>query len=235
MTDTFRTEITADRAQYDATMDGMAQKALTASQAAASAIRASFRNIDMNPFVAGMNASFDVVKKGVESVRGVLAGLAAAGAGAAFFVKLADNAEKATLQTEVLARTLGVTTQEASALKIALGDIGVGTDDYATMVGKLTVKLRDNEERCNALGVVTRGANGQLLSTEEIVQNSLAALNQFTEGTDRNLASTEFFGRGWGEVVKLMRLTPQAMEEARAKAAELQLTVGPEGVERAHA
>jgi len=221
--------------QFDATMDGMAQKALTSSQAAASAIRASFLNIDMNPFVAGMNSTFDVIKEGAKAVRGVLAGITAAAGGAVGFVKLADDSEKATLQVEVLARTLGVTTQEASALRIALNDIGVGTDDYTTMVGKLTVKLRDNEERFNMLGVVTRGANGELLDTREIVQNSLAALGKFTEGTDRNLASTELFSRGWAEVVKLMRLTPQAMEEARAKAAELQLTVGPEGVERAHA
>src|SRR5882672_7036068 len=235
MADTFRTEITADRAQYDATMDGMAQKALTSSQAAASAIRASFLNIDQNQMVAGFNASFDVIKKGAESVRGVLAGIAAVAAAAAGFVKLADDSEKATLQVEVLARTLGVTTQEASALKIALNDIGVGTDDYTTMVGKLTVKLRDNEERFNQLGVVTRGANGELLDTREIVQNSLAALTDFTIGTDRNLASTELFSRGWADVVKLMRLTPEAMEQARTKAAELQLVIGPEGVERAHA
>src|SRR5258706_15730759 len=112
MADPLKTEITADRAQYDAVMDGMAQKALTSSQAAASAIRASFMNIDHNPTVAGFNATFDVLRKGAESVRGVLAGVAAAVGVAAGFVKLADDVERATLQTEVLARTLGITTQE---------------------------------------------------------------------------------------------------------------------------
>jgi len=108
------------------------------------------RNIDMT--VVGDERLLDVKKAGV--VRGVPR--CRSWSRRRVLREARGQRGKATLQTEVLARTLGVTTQEASALKIALGDIGVGTDDYSTMVGKLTVKLRDNEERFNALGVVTR-------------------------------------------------------------------------------
>jgi hypothetical protein len=208
---------------------------MTSSQAAASSIRAAFVNVDMNPFVAGMNSTFDAVKKGAVAVRGVLAAAAAGAAGLGVFVKLADDAERATLQTEILARTLGITTQEAAALKLVLNDIGVGVDDYTALVGKMTVKLRENEQSFNALGMVTRGANHELINGREAVDNALAALLKFKEGNDRNLASTVLFGRGWSEVVKLMRLTPEAMQAARVKAEELQLSIGPEGVERAHA
>jgi phenylpyruvate tautomerase PptA (4-oxalocrotonate tautomerase family) len=120
-------------------------------------------------------------------------------------------------------------------LRIALGDIEVKSEDYTTMTAKMVTKLRENEERFNELGIKTRGANGELLDTEQIMRNALSAMQAFKEGTDRNLASSEIFGRGWNEVHKLMRLTPEIMEQARVKAEELQLTIGPEGVARANA
>jgi len=235
MTDQFRTDITADSSQYDATMDGMAQKALTASQATASAWRESSIQIgrSIGDSFKGMNAHFDALKGTAFAMRGVFAEVGKVAAAAFGLVKMATDTARVTQEVQLLASALGITTEEATGLRIALGDVGLTSDDYTAMVGKLVTKLRENEERFDELGIKTRGANGELLNTEEIVRNALSALEAFKGGTDRNLASSEVFGRGWNEVNKLMRLTPEIMEEAKQKAAELQLTVGPEGAERA--
>ena len=228
----FHTEITASASQFNAEMDAAAQRAITDAQRMQSSWREGFYQMGQN--AAGMskqmNSQFDGVRKMIESFRGPLAILATMIAGATFLNKFASDASKATVETEKLASTLGTSTQEASALKIALDDIGVETETYTGMVSKMMVKLREGEERFNALGVKTRGANGDLLSTDQIVQNALQALLKFREGTDRNLAATEFFGRGWQEVNRVMKLTPEVMEAARQKARELELEIGPEGV-----
>lgn len=227
----FHTEITASATQFNAEMESAAQRMITDGQRMQSSWREGF--IQMGQAGGGMaknlNTQFDQVKQTIKDFRGVLAGATAVIGGAAFLVKFANDASKATKETENLAKVLGTTTQEASALKTGLDDIGVGTDVYTGAVSKLTTGLRENEGRFNELGVKTRGANGNLLSTDQIMQNAFKALLKFKEGTDRNLASSELFGKSWQEVNRLMKLTPEVMEAARAKSVELQTQVGPEG------
>lgn len=231
----FHTEITADASQYNAEMEAAAQRTISDGQRMQSGWRESMVRMGQGvaESVRGMNTHFDGFKGAILALRGPLAILAATIAKAAFFKIMADHSAEAAQKTVDLARMMGITTQEASALKIALGDIGLTTDSYTGMVSKMVTKLRENEEGFNRMGVVTRDANGNLLDTQTITQNALRALLEFKEGTDRNLASSAMFGRGWEEVNRLMRLTPAVMEEARRKAEELQTQVGPAGAERA--
>lgn len=231
----FHTEITASATQFNAEMEAAAQKMITDGQAMQSSWREGFIQMGQSGagFAKQMNGAFDQVRDSVKAFRGILAGASAIIGGAAFLTKFTNDASRATIETGNLARMLGTTTQEASALKVALDDIGVETGTYTGAVSKLTTGLRENEGRFNELGVKTRGANGNLLSTDQIMQNAFRALLKFSEGTDRNLASTELFGKGWQEVNRLMMLTPEAMEAARIKSVELQTQVGPEGAARA--
>ena len=231
----FRTDITADPTQFNAAMEAMAQKAMTESQRMQSSMRESFAKIGdaAREGIGQANAHFDNLKAAVEKVRGVFLAVGAVVTGGAMFGKLVEDSAKATDETRKLSLMLGITLEKASALRTALGMIGMGADEYTSAVAKMTMKLRDNEERFNDLGIATRGSNKELLSGEEVMQNSLKALLQYKEGTDRNLASTEIFGKGWAEVVNLMRLTPAVMEAARQKVEELQTTVGPDGAARA--
>lgn len=237
MADQFRTDITADRTQYDAAMDGAAQKALTTSQAVASSFRES--SIQMGRAMAetmkGMNAQFDELKSTVKMLRGLWAAVGALVGGAVLFGKATAETARMTQEAMLLSQALGVTTEEARTLVIALGDIEIKSEDYTAMMSKMIAKLRENEERFNELGITTRGVNGELLDTAQIMRNALSALEAFKAGTDRNLASSEVFGRGWDQVNKLMRLTPEVTELARQKMQDLQTTIGPEGVERARA
>lgn len=233
----FRTEITADRAQYDATMDAAAAKAMTTGQAMSSAMRESSVKMlaSLKEANAGMNAHFDGIKDAVTSIRGAFAAVTAVLAGGALFKKTIEGTREMVAEVLLLSRMLGVTAREASALRSALNVNGIEAESYTTMIGKLTMKLRENEERFNELGAVTRGSNRELLNGQVIMQNTLQALLKFKEGTDRNLAATEFFGKGWNEVVKLFKVTPEAIEEARQRVEALQMEIGPEGVARARA
>lgn len=237
MADNFRTEITADKTQFDATMDAAAAKAMSMSQAMGSAMREASVKMQTAFKEANdaANKQFDGIVSAVSKIRGAFAAIGAVIGGGAMFGKMIDSSKEMTAEVVQLARMLGVTVEQASALRGALNANGIETDSYTSMVAKLTMKLRENEERFNDLGIKTRGANGELLSGDEIMQNSLQTLLQFKEGTDRNLASTEIFGKGWNEVVKLFKITPEAIEEARQRMIDLQTQIGPEGEARARA
>ncbi len=231
----YHTEVTADVSPFNKAMDEAAQKAVSDAQRIQSAWRESFYQMGQNA-AGGLKqtqTAFDTIKEGIKGLRGVVAAAGGAIATGLFLKKLTDDSMKATIETEKLAIMLGINTLQASALKVALSDIGSDTDNYVGAVSRLTVGLRENEDRFNALGVKTRDQNGNLLSTEEIMRNAFSAAMKFKEGTDRNLVSTELFGKAWTEVQRLMKLTPAVMEEARQKAAALETTIGSEGVDRA--
>lgn len=233
----FRTEITADKTQFDASMDAAAAKAMSTSQAIASAMRESSVKMQQSFKEANdnVNKQFDGIVAGAQKIRGAFAAIAAVVGGGAIFGKAVDTSKQITGEVMQLARTLGITSEQASTLRSALDRNGIGAEDYTAMIGKLTIKLRENEERFNELGVKTRGSNNELLNGQQVMDGSLQALLKFKEGTDRNLAATELFGRGWNEVIKLFKVTPAEIAAAQERIEDLQLTIGPDGVARTRA
>ena len=230
----FRTDITANTTPLTAAMQSAVDRVISDSQRMQSSFRETFSKIgdSVKETFNQMNSSFDGFVGGVNKIRGVLLAVGAVIAGGAMFGKAITQTAEMTEETRKLSTMLGITLEAASALRIAISDIELTTDDYTGMVAKMTMKLREGEDRFNELGIKTRGANGELLDTEQITTNALDALKNFKEGTDRNLASTELFGKGWDHVNKLLRLTPEVMEEARQKAVSLELQIGPEGAAR---
>jgi hypothetical protein len=181
--------------------------------------------------VESMHESLEQVTETIEKMKSAFMAATAVFAGGEMFEHAVETSQELGISMGRMAATLGISTQAASTLKEALGMVGVGTDDYMGSVQRLTMQVRNNEERMNALGMVTRDANGNFVNTEQLVQNALSALMQFKEGTDRNLASSEMFGRSWAQVQDLLRLSPEVMEEAKKSAQELGLSIGPEQVE----
>lgn len=233
----FHTEVTADAAQFNAEMERSAQNMLNEGQRMQSDWRSSMFGMGQaaGDMVRRTNDQFDTLKNAVVKLRGIGSAIGAALFGGKGIGHMVDGSAEAAIATEKLALVLNTTTQEAKATHIALSDILVDAGVYTTAVERLTTAVRDNEERANALGVVTRDQQGNWVSTADLVQNALKALMDFKAGTDRNLASSELFGKKWSELHGLLRLTPEVMEAARVKAEALETVTGPEGVARARA
>lgn len=68
------------------------------------------------------------------------------------------------------------------------------------MVGK----LRTNEDGFNELGIATRNANGEMLSTEEIFWNAANALSAMENETERDIAAQELFGKSAAELAGIL-------------------------------
>lgn len=155
-------------------------------------------------------------------------GLFAAGGIAAQAVQ---GTVRMTSEAMKLATQLGTTTNEASILAIALGDVYVSTDTYSGAVSMLNRQVRTNEEGLRKMGLEVRNTDGSYKSNAQIMKEALGVMASYREGTDRNLASQVLFGRGASETQGLLKLTGDVMDGAREKAERLGLVIGKDDVE----
>lgn len=180
--------------------------------------------------IAGMQQQFEGLTGKLSIVQSRFIALGAIIAGGALFKHAVEDVTQLTRETEKLAEKLGITTEEASALTVALDDIGSSTEVYSSAATHLTRSLRSNEDGLNKLGLVTRDANGNARNQNELLRDALKLMSDYKAGTDRNIAAQQFFGRGSSEVARLQRLNNEVMEESRIKASRLGLTITGETV-----
>lgn len=214
-------KIIADSSPLKPGMDQAANDVEKASERMRSAVA------NMNTAVASEMSSLTST---LGNVRGMLAGVISVLAGGSFFKSAVEETRKLTGEANGLAKALGISTTEASALNVALGDIYSSSETFIGASQQLSRQLRTNEDGLNAMGLKTRDANGDFRNLKDLMFDAISVLRGYKEGTDRMLAAQEMFGRGGAEVMSMLKLTSEAMDEARQKADELGLTVGSENV-----
>ena len=198
---------------------------------------------DVNPFEAAMRRMVDAAKEGEGGVSTALTGLAghAQGLKVAFgvlssiasgaFLKEAITATTTMTEKAMdLSRALGVSTNEARLIQMALEDIGADAGEFEAAAKGMVKKLKENEETMNAMGLATRDAAGNLRPMNDLVTDGIQVLGTYKEGADRALASQELFGKGIDASSKLMLYNKEVVEENRAAMTELGLEVGENSV-----
>lgn len=179
---------------------------------------------DMERNLGTLQAAFGKIQSAMAAMTAVLAG------GAAFKASI-DATVDLSKQSEILGRNLGIGATEASVLKTALGDVYATEEQVTAATGKITQALNTNEAAFGRLGVKTRDSNGNFRNSLQILLDVNQRLNQLKEGTDRNVAGVQIFGRSWSTIEPLLRLNADAMESARQKAEDLGILIGQEDVE----
>lgn len=190
---------------------------LKASLAEASASIKTF-SAEAKTSIEGVGVAFETLNK-------FMLGFAAIVAGGAIFKEVIGSTVKWRDEVLGLSKQFAITIQEASGLAVALGNIGSSTDSYRDAATKLDRQVKSNEDRVNALGLVTRDANGAFLSQQQLMTNALNTLRQYKEGTDRNIASQYLLGRGAGDTAKLLRLTAEEIKEGTEDAEKFGLVL----------
>lgn len=162
---------------------------------------------------------------------GAAAGLVTAAlAGGALFKETVSTTKEVVGEVVKLSKALGITSEDASVLRVALDDAFVTSDEYAAAASRLTKQLVKNEEAFRDLGVETRGPNKEFRSTVEIMADVNSRLMEFKEGTDRNIEGIKIYGKGWDEARKTLKLTAEGMTEAKKRAEELHLVMGDDKI-----
>lgn len=179
--------------------------------------------------ISQMNSAFSGLQNAISSIGKALPliGTAIAGAlsveGFRSAITAALSYNESILQ---LSRTMGMSTESASVMSVALRMIGSSSEAYTSANLKLDRQVKTNEESLNQLGMATRAGNGALLSQEQLFKNAVATMGTYKEGADRNQFALYAFGRSANDVSNFLRLNDTVMKEAAAVAQQYGLVVG---------
>lgn len=199
---------------------------------------------NINPFEQAMRRLVDAAKTGelgvgsalgglaggpLAGLKNAFAGIAAVLSGGFMTVAIRDTAAM-TESSMDLSRALGITTNEAKAVQMAMQDIGAKAGEYEGAAKGMTRQLKENEDAMNQMGLVTRDAAGNLRPLNDLVLDGIQVLGTYKEGTDRTMAGQVLFGRVVDASGKIMLYTAEVMQENQRAMQELGLEVGENAV-----
>ena len=134
-------------------------------------------------------------------------------------------------EADSLGRKLGTTATNANDIAAALGNIYVSTDEYTSAAKGMEKILNTNEASLKKLGITTRDVNGNLRPLNDLMLDGIKVVNDHKAGIDRNITSTQIFGKAIQDGSRLLELNKQRISEGTAENERYGLVVGVEAVE----
>lgn len=171
----------------------------------------------------------------LDKFKSALAAASAVLAGGAMFKASIGAANEWNAQVAGLAKSMGTSTEKASVMAVALQHLGIDADLLGKASLALSRNLASNEEAFTDLGVRTRDASGALLPAGEIMASVNSKLAQMKNGVEQNIAGMSVYGKAWGELRGVLKLTSEQLAEAEKKAKALGLVIGPEAAAQSRA
>ncbi len=169
----------------------------------------------MSVSLRGIGQAFGVVT-GV--VAGAAAGFVAAANRAAAF---ADDIDKAALRTRL-------SRDSVQELRFVTDQLGGSFGNIETAVQGMTMRLAGAEQGAERqteafarLGIQLRDNQGELRATEDLLFDSLSALQGVTNETERSVLAQELFGRSAATLGPILSAGAGSVDELRQKAHDL--------------
>lgn len=185
--------------------------------------------------VGDMKSHFNSLNSVVDTVKTHWLGIVSVLGGGKLFKDVIDGTLEWTLDVVQLSKRLGITTEQASGLNVALEHLHISADEYGTIVSKVTRQMRTNDQAFESLGIRTKDQNGQWRNSQDVMADVIAKLNSMQAGTDRNVAAQALMGARVGNINMLLRLNADMLKESAEKAEKYHLIVGPEGAAKVRA
>jgi hypothetical protein len=177
-----------------------------------------------------IETAFSSVGNMMGKLTGMIGGLTAVLAGGAAFKEVVSASNAWNGEAKKLSMTLGVTTQQASVMMVAMRHLGIDSDLMTMAASKLSKQVITNSDAFAKLGVKVKDTNGQYRPMTEIMAEVNDKLKEIKNPIEQNNVGLQVYGKSWAELRGTLKLTSDEIEKARAKAENLGLVVGPEGV-----
>lgn len=157
---------------------------------------------------------------------------AAAGFGTALLgnaVKAAQTADDlATLSTQT-----GLTVEEIQKMQYASDLVDVSTEDMMGSLKKLTQQMGKDADVFDTLGVSIYDSNGEMRNATDVWYESLKALSQVSNETERDALSMELFGKSAASLTGIIDDGGAAMQALGQEAEDLGLVMSGDAVNSA--
>src|SRR5690606_24100335 len=167
-------------------------------------------------------------KRAVQMGAAVGAAVVAAGTALAVMVKQSINSMD---DLTKLAQSVGTTTEELSALTYAADLSGVSQDNLGTALTRLTKNASDAaqgigeaQKGFNALGISVKDAEGNLKSSDQLLQEVAGKFAQFEDGANKTALAVNLFGKSGADLIPLLNAGAEGIQDMKDEAEELGLT-----------
>jgi hypothetical protein len=183
----------------------------------------------------------ELKKVGSAAFKGIAVGIAATGAAAVGagvgFTVLASKFASTADEIDKTSMKLGVTTDAYQELKFAMGQVGVTQSNFEKGLGRLNQRLADTETNekyrtaIQNLGIATEDATGKTRNADEVFMETVQALHEMENSTDRAAKAQEIFGtRTARELLPAIEAGGESIEKLRNEAHELGAVISEDGV-----
>lgn len=170
-----------------------------------------------------------------------VAGVAAVGAGAAATGKkiwdMAQDTAAATDAIDKQSQAIGLSREAYQEYDYILSQSGMDISAMTGVTKKLTQQMDAVTEgnklataNFEKLGVSIYDSNGKLKSQEQMLAESISALQGMEDGTEKARLATELFGKQGQTLMPLLNGEASSMEELRQKAHDLGMVLDDEAV-----
>lgn len=164
----------------------------------------NFGSVAKQQVIAAGNSMKDVgdkisgVGRKLQPVSAAAAGMVAALTGMAY--KAVTSAD----DLNTLAKQTGFTTAELQKMQYAADRIDVEMETITGAAARMTKQLGSSEDKFTNLGVATRDVDGNFRATSEIFYDTVAALSQIQNETERDTVAMDIFGRSANELAGII-------------------------------
>ena len=159
--------------------------------------------------------------------------MAAAGVGAAML----GNAYKAAQSADdlnTLSKQTGFTVEELQKMQYASDLVDVSMDTMTGSVQKLTKNMSSGSDVFETLGVSITNADGSMRSATDVWYDSIAALSQIQNETERDALSMQLFGKSAMDMAGIVDDGGAALKEYGQEAEDLGLILSQDSVDAAN-
>lgn len=176
-----------------------------------------------------------VASVGGKLTKGITVPAVAAGTAVmAFANKSASTADK----IDKMSQKIGISRKAYQEFDFICSQSGTSVDILQMGMKTLTSAMdgaasgtKANVEQFKKLGVSVTDASGNLRSQEDVMMETLSALQGMENQTEKARLATELFGRSGSELMPLLNGEAGSIEEMKNKAHELGLVMGDEAID----
>lgn len=178
-----------------------------------------------------VKAATDKVAQGAQKVAEKTKALSAAGAAVAGgLLATGASAIKSADDLATLSARTGLSTEMLQKFAYASDMVDVSTEELAGAMSKMKKQMDANPAAFEALGVSITNTDGTFRSLESVFYDSLAALSQIGNETERDLAAMDLFGKSGDTLATIIDDGGVALQEYGAKAQELGLILSEDTI-----
>ncbi|MBQ2427866.1 MAG: phage tail tape measure protein, partial [Ruminococcus sp.] len=195
------------------------------------------KNLDKNSEQAG--EGLDKLAKRITT--GVAVAITALGAAAVATGKklwdMANETAKAGDEIDKQSQKLGVSAENYQKLSYAMERCGADVEDFrkgATNISKTLAEVQDGADEAETaigqLGVSLKNTDGTMRSTEDVLLDTIAALADMDDETERNAAANKIFGKSYQELAPLLNSGADGIRDLMDEAEEYGMVMSDDAV-----